>query len=80
MLPNRRIARVIIVDGCTVSNACQTICPEVFHVQETGVTIREGSHEHFVLKRETIEEAADGCPLGAIKIEYEDGTLLTPGR
>jgi ferredoxin len=78
--PKRKIARVIIVEGCTVSNACEMTCPEVFHVLETGVTLRAGAHTHFIARREAIEKAADGCPLGAIQIEYEDGSLLTPGR
>jgi ferredoxin len=78
MDPHRLIARVYIVDGCTFSKACEYTCPEVFQVLETGVVVRDGAHEHYVSRREAIEEAADGCPLEAIQVEYEDGTRLAP--
>ncbi|MCS6970606.1 MAG: ferredoxin [Planctomycetota bacterium] len=34
------IARVWIEDGCIVCNACETACPEVFHVTEDTCHIR----------------------------------------
>lgn len=34
------ITRVWIEDGCIVCNACETACPEVFHVTEDTCHIR----------------------------------------
>ena len=34
------IAKVWIEDGCIVCNACETACPEVFHVTEDTCHIR----------------------------------------
>jgi ferredoxin len=34
------IAKVWIEDGCIVCNACETTCPEVFHVTEDTCHIR----------------------------------------
>jgi ferredoxin len=74
--PERRIARVLIEEGCTVCNACETTCPEVFKVLEEGVVLVPSAAEHFVVKREAIEEAVEGCPMAVLKIEYEDGSRL----
>ena len=79
MDPNRRIAKVHVIFGCLVSGACEATCPEVFEMLDTGVVIRDGAADHFVSKRDQIEEAALGCPVEVIHIEYEDGTRLAPG-
>jgi ferredoxin len=79
MNSTRKIAKItVIADRCTVSGACVYSCPEVFHILETCVVLRDGAREHYVKRREAIEEAADGCPLEAIQVEYEDGTRLVP--
>lgn len=63
------ITKVWIEEGCIVCNACETTCPEVFHVTEDTCVIlpdvredgqeTENREEMSALKEEFREELAD---------------------
>lgn len=53
---------------CTMCGACEAICPEVFEVPEKMI-IKDGA-DLSLLKE--IEEAAEGCPVATIGIEYDN--------
>lgn len=58
------IKKVWIEEGCTACGLCESICPEVFRVEDIaivneGVTLADSEKE--------IREAADSCPVEVIK-------------
>jgi ferredoxin len=77
------ITTVWIEDGCIVCNACETACPEVFHVTEDSCYVRaevraDGAEDVNAGKtaltgsfgadlESQIIEAAEGCPVEVIK-------------
>ncbi len=61
------IKKVWIEDGCIRCNLSEDTCPEVFHVTDTGATVRPGAD--FVKHEKLIREAAQGCPVEVIKFE-----------
>ena len=52
---------------CTLCGACEAICPEVFEVPEKMITVDDAD----LNLTEEIEEAAEGCPVATIAIEYD---------
>lgn len=61
------ISRVWIEEGCIVCDACEDVCPEVFHVQDDSCTVREGvNYSEFI---DAIKIAAEDCPTEVIKFE-----------
>ena len=54
--------------GCTICNACETTCPEVFKVLEDGVVFAPGYENFLIVKQADVLEAAAGCPCEVIKI------------
>jgi ferredoxin len=65
------VARVWIEPGCIVCNACESNCPEVFHVQVESSTVRPEALNVEFLKplAEAIRDAAEQCPAEVIKFE-----------
>jgi ferredoxin len=61
---NFSIAKVWIEPGCIVCDACETIYPEVFEVQDETCVIRPGYPKDDGLK---VQEAAEACPVEVIK-------------
>ncbi len=61
------IKRVWIEPGCIRCNISEDTCPEVFHVETSGSTVRPnvdpGPHEA------KIRRAADLCPVQVIRFE-----------
>ncbi len=61
--------RVIVdFDTCVSTGACMAACPRVFEVREDGflyILIEEPGEE----LRDSINEAVQACPTGAIRIE-----------
>lgn len=53
---------------CTMCGACEAICPDVFEVPEKMI-LKEGFDLSLT---EEIEEAAEGCPVATIAIEYDN--------
>src|SRR5690348_14640915 len=78
----KTIKRVYINEGCMICGACPAACPEVFHLPEEkdsdgnwqSAIVKAGSEAFFESMKEQIHEAADGCCVCVIKIEYQDGT------
>lgn len=56
------------VNECTMCGACEATCPEVFEVPEKMVLAKSPDFSLI----EPIEDAADGCPVGTIAIEYDN--------
>jgi ferredoxin len=52
---------------CTMCGACEATCPEVFEVPEKMV-VKNGADLGLTSQ---IVEAAEGCPVGTIAIEYD---------
>jgi ferredoxin len=65
------VLRVWIEPGCIVCNACESTCPEVFHVEPDSSTVRpEAQDIEFLTPRTAaIREAAAECPAEVIKFE-----------
>ncbi|MDY0342525.1 MAG: ferredoxin [Lentimicrobium sp.] len=58
------IKKVWIEDGCTSCGLCESICPDVFVVEDIAV-VKEGvNFEDF---EDEIKDAADSCPVEVIK-------------
>jgi ferredoxin len=62
------IKKVWIEDGCIACNLSETICPDVFEVEEQA-RVKEGVD--FSLYEEEIREAAEQCPVQVIKFSEE---------
>lgn len=60
------ITKVWIIEGCIVCGLCESICPEVFKVEDTAMVI-EGAD--FLKYENEIKEAANECPTEVIKYE-----------
>ena len=60
------IKKVWIEEGCTACGLCESICPEVFVVEDEA-TISEGPD--FGPHEDEISEAAESCPVEVIKYE-----------
>lgn len=57
--------KVKIEDGCIVCGACESICEEVFSVEDT-VIVNEAK---IAGNEESVKEAAEACPVSVIIIE-----------
>jgi ferredoxin len=68
------VTKVWIEPGCIVCNACESSCPEVFHVEPESSTIRsEAMNVEFLRPRTaSIREAAAECPAEVIKFETNE--------
>jgi ferredoxin len=58
--------KVWVEDTCTACGLCEEICPEVFKVNDVS-TVKKGVNFNSVEAK--IKEAAEGCPVEAIKFE-----------
>jgi ferredoxin len=58
------IKKVWIEEGCTSCGLCESICPEVFLVEDLA-TVVEGVN--YLDYEKQIKEAADSCPVGVIQ-------------
>ncbi len=63
---NFDVKKVWIEPGCIVCDACETIIPEVFEVQDATCVIRSGAPLTDGLR---IQEAAEACPVEVIKFD-----------
>ncbi len=65
------VTKVWIEPGCIVCNACESSCPDVFHVEPDSSTVRpEAADVEFLRPRDkSIREAAAECPVEVIKFE-----------
>lgn len=60
------IKKVWIEEGCIACRLSETICPEVFRVEETATVIEGVDFSQYELQ---IREAAESCPVEVIKFE-----------
>lgn len=51
-------------DACIGCGACEATCPKVFELKEGKAHVKKGQEKS---KENCVKEAADGCPVGAIK-------------
>lgn len=58
------IKKVWIEDGCIACGLCESICPEVFLVEDLA-TVVEGVN--YLDYEKQIKEAADSCPVAVIQ-------------
>src|SRR3954465_6866136 len=68
---HQEVVKVWIAPGCIVCDSCENDCPEVFDVQEQTCIIRPPAMSADFLKplTQSIEVAAEGCPVDVIKFE-----------
>lgn len=57
--------KVKIEDGCIACGACESICEDVFTVEDVVVV----NEANIAGNEECIKEAAEACPVGVIVIE-----------
>lgn len=55
-------------DACIGCGACAAICPEVFELNDEGISIAK-QEEVPTVQEEMARDAADSCPTGAIEVE-----------
>ena len=60
------ITNVWIDKGCTACGLCESICPEVFRVEDEATVIQGVEYDDFA---DQIQEAADSCPVAVIMVE-----------
>lgn len=60
------IKKVWIEEGCTACGLCESICPEVFTVEDEAKVNKD---VNFDLCADQIKEAAESCPVDVIKYE-----------
>ncbi len=67
--PTPTVLKVWIEPGCIVCNACESSCPDVFHVEPDSSTVRaEAADADFLRDRSAaIRDAAKECPVEVIK-------------
>ena len=56
------------LNECTQCGACESICPEVFEVPEKMIVRKDADYS----MDSDILEAAEGCPVSTIAIEYDN--------
>lgn len=60
--------KVVIQDGCIGCGMCEGTCPEVFRIGDDGLA--QVYAEVDSSTEETAVEAANGCPVSVIEVEY----------
>ncbi len=58
--------KVWIAPGCIVCRACEDLCPDVFTVDEISAEVRSDAD---LSSRDSIEEAAQACPVDVINYQ-----------
>jgi len=61
------ILKVSVEDTCTACQLCVDTAPDIFEMGEDIVQVIKGSD--FNAHEEAIREAAEDCPVGAIKVD-----------
>ena len=56
---------VTITDDCIACGACESICGDVFSIEDKAV-VAQGN---VAANEDGVKEAADACPVGAIVVE-----------
>lgn len=61
--------RVFITPGCISCGTCENICPEVFELKQLATVKKDLGQNVLNKNEELIKEAAEICPVSAIKFE-----------
>lgn len=56
---------VTINDSCIACGACESICDAVFSIEDKAVVDETAVADNA----DSVKEAADACPVGAIEVE-----------
>lgn len=56
---------VKVNDSCIACGACESICDAVFSVEDKAVVNESAVADNI----DSVKEAADACPVGAIEVE-----------
>ncbi len=56
---------VKVNDSCIACGACESICGEVFSIEDKAVVNESAVADNI----DAVKEAADSCPVGAIEVE-----------
>ena len=54
-------------DACIGCGACASICPDVFEINDEGLSVAKVEEVKDELQDE-VRDAADSCPTGAIEV------------
>lgn len=60
------ISKVTIEDGCISCGVCESVCPEVFKVEDVAIVLKDAD---LATNEDKIREAAGACPVSVIKVE-----------
>lgn len=60
-----KLMKVKVEDGCIACGACESICDAVFSVADVA-SVNESA---VAANEDSVKEAADACPVGAIVVE-----------
>lgn len=61
---------IVNQDACIGCGACCAICDEVFDMNDEGLsTVKDGKEEIVKELEDSIHEAEESCPTGAIEIQ-----------
>ena len=61
--------KVVVNQNCIGCGACESICPEVFQINDEGLSTVIAEEEDFKNHEDEIRDAIDSCPVGAIEEE-----------
>ena len=61
---------VVNRDNCIGCGACEAICPEVFQIDDEGLSTVV-CDDNAKMDENTVKNAAEGCPTSAIEISEE---------
>ena len=64
------IKKIWIEKGCTACGLCESICPEVFTVEDEAKVNTDINFDEYT---DQIKEAAESCPVEVIKYEASEG-------
>lgn len=57
--------KVRVEDGCIACGACESICSDVFSVEDIAVV----NEANVAANADAVKEAADACPVSVIVVE-----------
>lgn len=59
--------KAFVTEDCIGCGLCETICPEIFHMADSGMAEAEKDVPEEL--NDKVEDAAESCPVSAIKTE-----------
>lgn len=57
--------KVTVNDGCIGCGACESVCGEVFSIEDIAI-VKESA---IAGNEDCVKEAAEACPVGVIEVE-----------